>query len=227
MACDKGSWLCGFAFMFTDSAGKTGTPLLILLIATCFILEEKSVKNKIYIFCKTLVVITCIVVLNAFLNEHVTKEALQIPRPAHLKLCNYCQPNLNPEVIYQEKEMERKKIVLNLIEKNKNQLTQIDPKVLHHWVEESGYSFPSGHSFNAFLIAIIISYSLYHSRKRWTRTLTFLPFLWAILVGLSRIALGAHSALDVSIGALGGIILGITLLSVQLTSNLIMHRKMD
>jgi phosphatidylglycerophosphatase B len=225
MACEKGSWLCGFAFIFTDSAGKIGTPLLIVFIATCFILQEKTIQNKIYIFGKTVIALSCIVAMNAFFNEHITKEALQIPRPAHIKLCGYCQPKMIPETIYQGKEEDRKKTLTRLIEENKNHLSEMDPKVLNHWIDESGYSFPSGHSFNAFLIAVIISFSLYHSRLTWTKNLMLLPFLWAILVGLSRIALGAHSALDVSIGALGGLILGLTLLSFQRTRNLIMHQK--
>jgi len=226
-ACAKDSLFCNLAFLFTDSAGKTGTPIIILLLAFCFILEGNTFKNRIYIFGKTIIVMATIIALNAILNEHLTKEAFQIPRPAHSKLCTYCNPTIKPASIYQGDADDRKKNLTELIRKNKSHLTNFDTKVLDHWVEECGYSFPSGHSFNAFLLASIMSYSLYHSRKGWTKNFTALPFIWAIFVGLSRIALGAHSALDVSIGALAGIIVGMTLLYFQTTRKLIMHRSID
>jgi undecaprenyl-diphosphatase len=54
------------------------------------------------------------------------------------------------------------------------------------------YSFPSGHTFSAFLLYVII-------KKNFNIDLKFLPFL----VGLSRIYLGVHYPSDV----FGGIIL--------------------
>jgi len=54
------------------------------------------------------------------------------------------------------------------------------------------YSFPSGHTFNAVLLSVIL-------KKNLNINLSFLPFL----VGISRIYLGVHYPSDV----LGGIIL--------------------
>ena len=62
-----------------------------------------------------------------------------------------------------------------------------------------GYSFPSGHTVEAFAMATAISMMF---RKRWIQLSVF---LWAILVGYSRIALGVHYPTDV----LAGIIVGI------------------
>lgn len=65
-------------------------------------------------------------------------------------------------------------------------------------------SFPSGHAQRAFLVATILS--KYFKRDR------MLLYAFAVLIGISRIAVGAHYALDVIVGALNGIVLGSLLL---------------
>jgi membrane-associated phospholipid phosphatase len=44
-----------------------------------------------------------------------------------------------------------------------------------------------------------------------------LPFVWAYMVGVSRVAMGAHSALDVSVGALMGVLTACLFLYVDMT----------
>ena len=61
----------------------------------------------------------------------------------------------------------------------------------------SKYSFPSGHTTMAFLVAILLS--------RYYPKYNYLFYSIAILVGLSRIYLGLHYLSDV----IGGLILGI------------------
>jgi len=68
----------------------------------------------------------------------------------------------------------------------------------------SDYSFPSGHTAVIFAFATIIT--LYE--KKYKSYLWAIPL--AILVGLSRVALGFHTILDV----VGGAILGIVVSSI-------------
>ena len=62
-----------------------------------------------------------------------------------------------------------------------------------------GWSYPSGHTCDAFFLAAIL-FLIFPNRK-W---LIFTAYSWAILVGFSRIYLGAHYPSDV----LGGIAIG-------------------
>jgi undecaprenyl-diphosphatase len=65
------------------------------------------------------------------------------------------------------------------------------------WLEPSDeFSFPSGHTAAAFLMAVILS-SAYPILYPWL-------FLWAALVGVSRVTLGVHFPGDIVAGALLG-----------------------
>ncbi len=65
----------------------------------------------------------------------------------------------------------------------------------------SGYSFPSGHTFCAFTSAVSIT--LYKKK------LGFILIPFAILIGFSRIFIGAHYFSDVLTGAILGTLLGV------------------
>jgi undecaprenyl-diphosphatase len=64
------------------------------------------------------------------------------------------------------------------------------------------YSFPSGHTQTAFLIATLLSAFL-------ARRYNVITYLLAAAVGMSRIYLGVHFFTDVVAGAAAGIVLGV------------------
>jgi len=68
--------------------------------------------------------------------------------------------------------------------------------------EGGGSSFPSGHTMEAFAMAM--SLSLLYSKKK----IVILVYLWAILVAYSRIVLGVHYPSDVLAGILIGTLIG-------------------
>ncbi|MDR3072269.1 MAG: phosphatase PAP2 family protein [Clostridiales Family XIII bacterium] len=92
------------------------------------------------------------------------------------------------------------------------------PEILSHLVEESGYSFPSGHSnagvvFFLFLMVLLYRYLAINGRKGLSRIIVVLfPFL-VIFIGISRVYVGVHYPTDV----LGGWLLGGCLLIVFVT----------
>jgi undecaprenyl-diphosphatase len=68
-------------------------------------------------------------------------------------------------------------------------------------VNESSYSFPSGHAAFFFALAMV---AVYYSRKLGTWYFTF-----AVLNGLARIYVGVHWPLDILGGVLVGVLSGI------------------
>ncbi len=63
------------------------------------------------------------------------------------------------------------------------------------------YSFPSGHAARAGAVAVTLSFAL--------PSYTLLFLLWAVLVGIARVALSRHYLSDVVAGLALGIIIGI------------------
>lgn len=70
---------------------------------------------------------------------------------------------------------------------------------LNKIAQAESLSFPSGHTFEAFAYATAVMLAF---KSHWA---SFLVFIWAALVGLSRMTLGMHYLSDV----LGGIALGV------------------
>ncbi len=64
------------------------------------------------------------------------------------------------------------------------------------------FSFPSGHTSAAFMMATLISY---FSQPFADLSLVFLLYGWAALIGFSRVILGVHFPTDTLMGAVLGI----------------------
>ena len=89
-------------------------------------------------------------------------------------------------------------------------------------VEESGYSFPSGHAMASVCFYGLIIYLLYRSnieKKYKIVIITFLTLL-ILLIALSRIYLGVHYASDV----IGGVVIALIYLVIYVT---IVDRKIN
>ena len=78
----------------------------------------------------------------------------------------------------------------------------------HSWIEETGYSFPSGHSFSAmFFATFFLAMGVSHiSTKRLRLFYLLLP--WALAVCYSRPILRVHTPTDITVGGLEGLVLG-------------------
>jgi len=97
-----------------------------------------------------------------------------------------------------------------------------DPEImaLVHNVKRCGglYGFVSGHSANSFAIATF-SFMIFYNKLRYI----WLLFPWAVVIAYSRIYLGVHYPGDILIGAIIGIIFGLTLF--HFTSKIYQKRK--
>jgi phosphatidylglycerophosphatase B len=140
----------------------------------------------------------------AWLNEHVLKPTIAEPRPSISFLASaaagpvldqgveafYAIPDKASRSEYLAKEL------------NGSATLQLPPLLQQHWIEETGYSFPSGHAFAAtalagwFMLVILCT-----GTRRW-----LLPLLWGWVVAVcySRVILGVHRPGDILAGVVEG-----------------------
>ncbi|OYU97270.1 MAG: hypothetical protein CFE21_02975 [Bacteroidetes bacterium B1(2017)] len=216
------------AYYLTESGGTIGTFIGIVIACYFYTINEIGFKNKAFVFGKAFIGLALVIGTFAAINEKFTKPLLKLQRPSHVYMLNQLQSINLIDSLYTLSKAERIAYFDLKVKEQPTLFTQIDPEVLKHWVAEGGYSFPSGHTFNAFLLAMIFSFGLLHNThsKKW-QELFFLPFIWAIGIGISRVALGAHSLVDVSAGALLGVLIGGILLYIDFTRHLITHKKVN
>lgn len=220
------SFWTNIAYFITESGGTIGSSIGITIACYLYTVQEEGWKNKLQVFIKSFVGLALIIGLFAAINEKLTKPVLKLERPSHKEMLSRLQMENLVDSLYSLSKDERIAFFGLETEKRAELFKNIDPMVLRHWVLEGGYSFPSGHTFNAFLLAMIFAFGIMHNthKKQW-QNLYPLPLLWATMVGISRVALGAHSIVDVSIGGLMGVCLGALLIYLDITRQLITHKK--
>jgi phosphatidylglycerophosphatase B len=202
----------------TESAGRTGTVIILLIAGVLYAVSAGTWLGRIKAFFSIFILLGIVLWVFSYLNEHVLKPAIGRFRPSHTFIIDQTRSTAKLDSLYRLPEADRRKFFRELIASDTVSFKDIDTLILDHWVAEVGYSFPSGHSFNAFLLGTFLAFGLFHTRWRW---LACVPLAWASLVALSRVALGVHSALDVSIGAAIGMIIAYTLLQLPIARRLL------
>lgn len=216
----------GVSMLLTETAGKYGSLIIIALTAWLYGIRLESKKEQVKSFVLSFLFLLLFLGVFALINEKLTKPLVGKMRPSHFYIFN--QTNWPDESIdFYERSSEQRSLILgNLIANNAKKFAGIDPYLLQHWVEESGLSFPSGHSFNAWMLATLLSFSMLRLRSTtWLHKWYFVPFIWSSLVGISRIALGVHTLIDVAAGSLIGLLIASLALYLDSTRKFIFRKR--
>lgn len=215
------------AYWVAESGGKYGLSLLAVML-TALVVLRPGVAGKARLV-ETWVIATVLAAVlggGAWLNEHVVKPAFAVPRPNVIELAAVKEGEsallMSLEEFYALPDKEQRS---EHLEKILAQHEELHDRIRAHWIAETGYSFPSGHSFAAMLFAtffLALARTYFVGTKR---RIFCLLILWAVAVCLSRAVLRVHSATDICVGGLEGVLGGILAFwLVHWALSLLLHR---
>ena len=197
-----------FWLFLSDSGAHWGVGSTMLLATALVAAKHVGIKTRTLKAIQFLVGLCIVLATLALINEFVTKPLVAAHRPFVLKLE---KAGLLPADKFYALagKPERTDYLRKILDENPDHplVKFLDPHIKEHWVMQTGFSFPSGHSQNAFLFAVILGFLIQHLVPGGRR-FVWIPFLWASGICLSRVAVGVHSPLDITVGALTGGILG-------------------
>jgi phosphatidylglycerophosphatase B len=193
-----------------DAGGTTVVPVVALILLTIVITRPGlAAKTRAFEAVVLLGVLLIALAGMSFANEHFIKPAMAIPRPNIIALAESGVLGMNPDDFYAlgDKPARSAFLAERLTDSRTPALAD---EVREHWLIETGYSFPSGHSlaamtFAAFFLTLAISYL---DQRRRQLVFLLLP-VWALAVIASRPLLRVHSALDIGVGAFEGLVMGL------------------
>lgn len=148
----------------------------------------------------------------AVVNEDLVKPAFAEPRPSHRQLTE-AGVIADLDAFFRLDSDERRRYLASRTARDEaSKSLHIHPVILEHWIHQTGYTFPSGHAVNAFIIAVLFLGAALANPTRRRRWLAGCIMGWAVAVALSRVLLEVHRPLDVTAGALTGAVVGALLL---------------
>jgi len=194
----------------TGTGGVTGATLLGLTATVLLALRpRRSLRRILHEVLVHVVVLGTLLSGAALANEYALKPAVAIPRPNIAHLAKSGALGLTVEDFYTTMDKDERRHHLDrLLNDPDFEAVALTPGVRDHWIHEVGYSFPSGHTITATVLATyFVVLGVLSAATTRRRILHILP-VWAVLVAWSRVLLGVHRPEDVVWGGLLGLVLG-------------------
>lgn len=201
------------AYVFAVSGGKYGAPVLALFML--FFLVSRDGMRWRERWVEALIISGIAVLLaggGAAINEHVIKAELKIPRPniVWLGQGNGLEwPGMTAEDFYETGDKEARRAPLLRALNQKPVPVALSERIKSHWLEETGYSFPSGHAFSAMFFSsffLLMGAGCLSVKRLWG---FYLLLPWALAVCYSRTLLRVHTPTDILVGSLQGLMVGV------------------
>ncbi len=198
------------AYGIAQSGGPYGIPVLAIVMVSVLVNRNgvpRSRQRKEIVWIATALLV--FLGGSSVINEHLTKPFFESPRPNIVELSESAVLKMSPEEFYALPDKQtRSEHLTKVLTGRSAEGIRLHELVREHWIAETGYSFPSGHSIAAMtLTTLLLALALsFLARPRILMVYLLVP--WSILVCYSRPILRVHSATDITVGAVVGIVLG-------------------
>ena len=149
-------------------------------------------------------------------NEHLLKPVLGVARPNAVALEESGTLGTSIESYYSmSSKSERSTYLKEILENPEFTGEKMAPVVRDHWIAESGYSLPSGHTLSAFTLLTFALLATKETAGNVHYAVACLLVPWALAVSYSRVLLRVHWPNDVIVSGMAGILLGIGLFTLS------------
>ncbi|QIQ21200.1 phosphatidylglycerophosphatase B [Zophobihabitans entericus] len=179
-----------YLFWITESAGAPwGTLTCVFFFVLFCVLLKLKIKKQIF---QVWVLLVAAVLVGQGVKSAIKNYAGE-SRPFVLWMEK--EHEVDDDYFYSLPRVEREE----LIEEHIAHLNEIPDWLVEHWQNETGYSFPSGHTMFAttwaFLALVLLGFRRHHISVS-------IIIAWAIVIEISRLALGMHHPIDLILGAI-------------------------
>ena len=161
-------------YWLAQSGGKLGLPIVITSMLMLLVTRGGITSRRRW---REVGIVVSVAVVwvggGAAVNEHVLKEKLKVARPNIVWLAgdNGSGPlGMTPEGFYRVGDKEARRVVLARVLRREPAPIRLSASIEAHWIEETGYSFPSGHAFTALFVAtyfLAIAATYLTTRRIW------------------------------------------------------------
>ena len=139
-----------FAYWISYSGGKFGIPFMALAMLLLLITRNRISLNRRWKEAGIIILIVAICAgSGALFNEHFIKVQLKVPRPNIIWLAGENGSGslgMTAKRFYATGNKQARRAPLEKA-LNENPVP-LSPAIKAHWIEETGFAFPSGHSFS-------------------------------------------------------------------------------
>jgi phosphatidylglycerophosphatase B len=209
---DLSSWLVVWAYGITQTGGPAGASVvglvvLVLMVTRARVTGRQRLLEAVVIFST----LACFAGGGAALNEYAVKPAFNQPRPniVYLAGTGGSGPLRMPAREFHALGRDARRQHLRAVLAAEPPPVRLPRLLREHWIESTGYSLPSGHSFTAMFFATFCL-AMGTTLLAIPRLLfSYLLLPWAVCVCYSRLILRVHTAMDISVGGLTGLLLGV------------------
>lgn len=202
-----------FWYIITVTGGVYSSAVIITAL-TVYLLtyfkKDSKKKNSVLLFAGTVLFFQILVSGSTLFYF---KNVFRNQRPSQLYILERVTADKGSKEFISLPPEEKSMYLRKKVEENKTAYEDVYPPILNSWSDESGFSFPSGHSETSFFLGTIMTFVILKTAAR--KNYIILPVIWSVLVALSRVVIGVHFPSDVVAGAFIGLSIALILVSLK------------